>query len=117
MVAGRIVAAQQPLRAISSSESGSPVHEFSEEQDNSHIFGQRDKYNALPQQGGGGARSAPLNRLALDILKFCQDHGIFPIPSYLPGVANLSADTLSSCQESNEWFLNTQSPGGSLRIT
>ena len=58
--------------------------------------------------GGGGNRSAPLNRLTLDILKFCQDHGFFLIPSYLLGVANLSADALSSCQESNEWFLNTQ---------
>ena len=51
MVAGRIEAAHQPPGAISSSESGSPVHEDSEEQDNSHIFGQRDSH-VLPQQGG-----------------------------------------------------------------
>ena len=97
MVAGGIVAAHQPPRAIRSSESGSPVHEASEEQDSGQIFGQRDSH-VLPQQGGGGGtRSAPLNKQTMDILKFCQDHGIFLIPSYLPGVANLSADTLSSC--------------------
>ena len=44
----------------------------------------------------------------MHILKFCQDHGIFLILSSLPGVANLSADALSSCQESKEWFINTQ---------
>ena len=83
-------------------------HEDSEEEDNSHIFGRRDRH-VLPQQGGGGGtRSVPLNRLTLDILTFCQDHGIFLIPTYLPGVANLSVDALSRGQESKEWLLNLQ---------
>ena len=82
------------------------VHEDSEEQDNSHIFGQRDSH-VLPQQGGG-TRSVPLNGLTLDILIFCQDHGFFLIPTYLPGEANLSMDALSRGQESKEWFLDPQ---------
>ena len=49
MVTGRILAADQPPRAISSFESGSTA---SEEQDNSHIFGQRDGH-VLSQQGRG----------------------------------------------------------------
>ena len=89
VVTGRILAADQPPRAISSFESGSTA---SEEQDNSHIFGQRDSH-VLPQQGGGGgSRSVPLNRLKLDILIFCQDHGFFLIPAYHPVEADLSVD-------------------------
>ena len=49
MVTGRILAADQPPRAISSFKSGSTA---SEEKDNSHIFGQRDS-RVLSQQGRG----------------------------------------------------------------
>ena len=97
------------------------VHEESEEQDNSQIFGQRDSH-VLPQQGeGGGARSVPLNRLTLDILIFCQDHGIFwyqlislewPIWMWTLFIGVRS-------QRSGSWILRW-SPGytgGSLRIT
>ena len=56
----------------------------------------------------GGTRSVPLNRLTFNILIFCQDHGIFLLPIYLPGVANLSVDVLFRGQESKEWFLNPQ---------
>ena len=56
----------------------------------------------------GRTRSVPLNRLPLDILIFCQNHEIFLIPTYLPGVANLSVDPLSRGQESKEWFLDPQ---------
>ena len=55
---------------------------------------------------GGGTRSVPVNRLTLDILIFCQDHGIFLIPTYLQGVAYLSMDALSRGLDSKEWFLN-----------
>ena len=53
-----------------------------------------------------GTRSAALNRLTLDILKFCQSHCITLIPAYLPEVANLGADALLMGQVSREWFLN-----------
>ena len=33
---------------------------------------------------------------------------MFLIPTYLPGVANLSVDALSRGQESKEWLLNPQ---------
>ena len=88
------------------------VHEASEEQVNSHIFGQRDSQVSL-QQGEGGVRtrSVPLNRLTLNILIFCQDHGIFLIPTYLPGVANQSVDALSRGQESKKGVVPESSGG------
>ena len=42
--AGRIVAAHQPSELLAVPKA---VHEASEEQDNSHIFGQRDSYVLL----------------------------------------------------------------------
>ena len=54
----------------------------------------------------GRTRSAALNRLTLDILRFCQNHCITFIPSYFSGVANLGVDALSRGQVSMEWFLN-----------
>ena len=54
VVTGRIIAAHQPPRAISSVPKA--VQEDSEEQDNSHIFGQSDSH-VIPQQGGGDSIS------------------------------------------------------------
>ena len=56
VVTGGMVAVHQPPRAISSSESGS--RGFCEEQDNSHIFGQRDSHVLLKQGGGGDSISS-----------------------------------------------------------
>ena len=54
----------------------------------------------------GGTRSKTLNALAKEILIFCRDHGIALRPAYLPGIANLGADTLSRGTETREWFIN-----------
>ena len=54
----------------------------------------------------GGTRSRALNELTKEILLYCKRHKVMIASAYLPGVANLGADALSSGTESREWFLD-----------
>ena len=54
----------------------------------------------------GGTRSTHLNKLTMEILLFCKNHGVVLTPAYLPGIANLGADALSRGKETSEWFIN-----------
>ena len=56
----------------------------------------------------GGTRSWPLTRLTFRILKWCDKHGVSPVPVHIAGVRDFLADSLSrrGQLQGSEWALS-----------
>ena len=94
----------QPFGTVGGVQGSQELQTSSEEQESDGPFGQHHCYS--PPFQGRRNTFGHLNKLTMEILLFCKNHGVVLTPAYLPGIANLGADALSRGKETSEWFIN-----------